>query len=58
MKKENFDPVQKIKEVTEIYNRAGIKEVVKAKIDTYLEKAVWLYRRLMYRKSVKSVFMK
>ena len=31
MKKENFDPVQKIKEVTEIYNRAGIKEVVKAK---------------------------
>ncbi len=39
MKKENFDPVQKIKEVTEIYNRAGIKEVVKAKIDTYLEKS-------------------
>ena len=39
LKKENIDQVKKIKKVTEIYNRAGIKEVVKAKIDTYLEKS-------------------
>ena len=39
MMKERFNPEEKIKEVTEIYNRAGIKEVVLAKIDTYLEKS-------------------
>lgn len=39
MTKARFNPEEKIKEVTEIYNRAGIKEVVLAKIDTYLEKS-------------------
>ncbi|MEG0795925.1 MAG: polyprenyl synthetase family protein [Odoribacter sp.] len=37
--KEKFNPVEKIKEVTEIYNRIGIKDVVMAKVDTYLEKS-------------------
>lgn len=39
MKKESFDSAQKVKEVTEIYNRVGIREVVKAQIDAYLEKS-------------------
>ncbi len=37
--KKEFDPQEKIKAVTEIYNRTGIKEVVMAKIDTYMEKS-------------------
>lgn len=39
MTKERFNPAQKVREVTEIYNRAGIPEIVKAKIDDYLEKS-------------------
>lgn len=39
LNKERFNPAEKIKDVTEIYNRAGIKEVVMAKIDDYLEKS-------------------
>lgn len=39
LNKERFNPTEKIKDVTEIYNRAGIKEVVMAKIDDYLEKS-------------------
>lgn len=37
--KGRFNPAEKIREVTEIYNHAGIKEVVMAKIDDYLEKS-------------------
>lgn len=37
--KKEFDPQEKIKAVTEIYNRTGIKEVVMAKIDTYMDKS-------------------
>lgn len=37
--KEKFNPEEKIREVTEIYERTGIKEVVLAKIDEYLEKS-------------------
>ena len=39
MTKERFNPEEKIKEVTEIYNRTGIREIVLAKIDAYLEKS-------------------
>lgn len=39
LKKERFNPTEKIKEVTEIYNRAGIREVAMAKIEDYLEKS-------------------
>lgn len=37
--KERFNPAEKIKEVTEIYNRLGIRELVTAKVDEYLEKS-------------------
>lgn len=37
--KEKFNPQEKIKEVTEIYNRSGIKEALMAKVDDYLEKS-------------------
>lgn len=37
--KERFNPQEKIKEVTEIYNRSGIKETLMAKVDDYLEKS-------------------
>ena len=37
--KEKFNPQEKIKEVTEIYNRSGVKEVLRAKVDEYLEKS-------------------
>ncbi len=39
MMKERFNPEEKIREVTEIYNRAGVKELVKAKIENYLNKS-------------------
>lgn len=39
LKKEKFNPVEKIKEVTGIYERAGIQKMVKAKIDAYLDKS-------------------
>lgn len=39
LKKERFNPEEKIREVTEIYNRAGVKEAVMAKIDDYMEKS-------------------
>lgn len=39
MMKEKFNPEEKVREVTEIYNRAGIKEVLMAKVNTYLEKS-------------------
>ena len=37
--KKTFDPAEKIREVTQIYDRIGIKEVVMAKIEDYLEKS-------------------
>ena len=37
--KEKFNPQEKIKEVTEIYNRSGVKEALRAKVDDYLEKS-------------------
>lgn len=37
--RKEFDPQEKIKAVTEIYNRTGIKEVVMAKIDSYMKKS-------------------
>lgn len=37
--KERFNPAEKIKEVTEIYNRLGIRELVTVKVDEYLEKS-------------------
>ena len=37
--KKEFDPQEKIKAVTEIYNRTGIKEVVMSKIDSYMAKS-------------------
>lgn len=39
MMKERFNPEEKIKEVTEIYNRTGVKEAVMKKVDDYLEKS-------------------
>lgn len=39
MTKETFDPEEKIREVTAIYNRAGIPEVVMSRIDDYLKKS-------------------
>lgn len=39
LKKEKFNPEEKIRAVTEIYNRAGVKEAVMAKIDDYMEKS-------------------
>lgn len=39
MVKERFNPQEKIREVTEIYNRSGIKEALMAKVDDYLEKS-------------------
>lgn len=39
LKKERFNPAEKIKEVTAIYDRAGIKEIVQAKVEAYLEKS-------------------
>lgn len=37
--KKEFDPQEKIKAVTQIYNRTGIKEVVMSKIDSYMAKS-------------------
>lgn len=39
MTKGHFDPEEKIREVTAIYDRVGVKEAVMAKIDDYLEKS-------------------
>lgn len=39
MSKEKFNPEEKVGRVTEIYNRAGVPEVVKAKVDDYLKKS-------------------
>ena len=39
MMKERFNPEEKIREVTEIYNRVGVKELVKVKIEDYLDKS-------------------
>ena len=37
--KKNFDPQEKIRAVTEIYNRAGVKEAVMKVVDDYMEKS-------------------
>lgn len=37
--KKNFDPQEKIRVVTEIYNRAGVKEAVMKVVDDYMEKS-------------------
>jgi len=37
--REKFDSSEKIKKVTEIYNRVGVKDVVNAKIEDFLEKS-------------------
>ena len=37
--KKNFDPQEKIQAVTEIYNRAGVKEAVMKVVDDYMEKS-------------------
>ena len=39
LKKKQFDAVEKIKEVTDIYNRVGVREAAMAKIGDYLEKS-------------------
>lgn len=39
LQKKTYDPAEKIRAVTEIYNRTGIRETVMAKIDTYMEKS-------------------
>lgn len=39
LEKEKFDPAEKIKEVTAIYNRVGVKEYVSTIIEDYLEKS-------------------
>lgn len=39
MQKERFNPDEKVREVTEIYARSGVKEAVMAKIDEYLRKS-------------------
>lgn len=37
--KEHFNPEEKIREVTEIYNRVGVREAVWKKIEEYIEKS-------------------
>lgn len=39
LKKEKFDPSDKIKEVTGIYDRVGVKEAIRQKIEYYLGKS-------------------
>lgn len=39
LQKKEFDPAEKIRAVTEIYDRTGIREVAMAKIDDYMEKS-------------------
>lgn len=39
LQQETFDPTEKIRAVTQIYDRIGIKKVVLAKIEDYLEKS-------------------
>ncbi len=39
LKKKQFDAAEKIKEVTDIYNRVGVREAAMAKIGDYLEKS-------------------
>lgn len=39
LQKKNYDPEEKIRAVTEIYNRTGIKDVVMAKVDSYLKES-------------------
>ena len=39
LKKEKFDPSDKIKEVTGIYDRVGVKEAIRQKIEHYLAKS-------------------
>lgn len=58
MMKERFNPEEKIREVTEIYNRAGVKELVKAKIEDYLNKSHVALRKSMFLRNGKYVFMK
>ena len=37
--KKEFEPEEKIRQVTEIYNRVGVREAVLDKINDYLEKS-------------------
>lgn len=37
--KKDFDPREKVRAVTEIYNRAGVKEAVMKIVDDYMEKS-------------------
>lgn len=39
LQKERFNPDEKIREVTAIYDRTGVKEAIKGKVDEYLEKS-------------------
>ena len=39
MQRKDYDPVEKIRAVTEIYNRAGVPEAVQEKIEYYVEKS-------------------
>jgi len=56
MTREKFDPREKIKEVTEIYNRAGVPEVVMAKIDEYIEKSRQALRKVDVPEERKTYF--
>ena len=39
MQRKDYDPAEKIRAVTEIYNRAGVPEAVQEKIEYYVEKS-------------------
>ena len=39
VEEKQFDAAEKIKEVTDIYNRVGVREAAMAKIGDYLEKS-------------------
>lgn len=39
IKKERFNPAEKIREITEIYNRLGVKDAVIQKVENYIEKS-------------------
>lgn len=54
----NADPGEKIKAVTEIYNRLQVPELTRCTIDLYLEKAGKLYEKWKCLKNAKPVFMR
>ena len=51
----NFDPHQKVKEVTEIYNKYNIKEVTESKMNKYFDEGINQIKMLHGREKNKTL---